>query len=335
MHPISRIILIVVSLSMIGAFFLPLWDIFLDAPQYPEGLQMQIWLDHLSGDTKTINGLNHYIGMKLIYEENFPEFKWMPTAIGVLIGLGLITALLKRKLFLLIFYILFLGVGVVGVYDFYNWEYDYGHNLNPHAAIKIPGMNYQPPLFGTKQLLNFTATSLPAEGGKIVMIAGTIVFLLVAFEYLFRKKKKPALVMASIFFLASFSLTSCSTKPEAIQYGEEACSFCKMGISDVKFGAEIITTKGKIYKFDALECMLNYTKLSGDEVKAKYVIDASAQGKLIEAKNAFYMYSQEMKSPMGTNISAFENKAKLIEAIAKYGGKELSWQDLPERIGKK
>ena len=91
---------------MIAAFFLPLWDIFLDAPQYPEGLQMQIWLDHLSGDTKTINGLNHYIGMKLIYEKNFPEFKWMPTAIGILIGLGLLTALLKRKLFLLIFYIL-------------------------------------------------------------------------------------------------------------------------------------------------------------------------------------------------------------------------------------
>src|SRR5690349_4418709 len=62
----SRIVLTVLSLSMILAFFFPLWDIALDAPQYPEGLSIQIWLNQISGDLSTINALNHYIGMKHI-----------------------------------------------------------------------------------------------------------------------------------------------------------------------------------------------------------------------------------------------------------------------------
>jgi copper chaperone NosL len=64
MKKISRIIIIVSSLAMITAFFTPIWDISLEAPQYPEGLGMKIWIDKITGDLNTINGLNHYIGMK-------------------------------------------------------------------------------------------------------------------------------------------------------------------------------------------------------------------------------------------------------------------------------
>ena len=60
---------------------------------------------------------------------------------------------------------------IVVLYDYYIWGYDYGHNLNPHAAIKVPGMSYQPPLIGSKKLLNFTSTSWPAAGGIVIGIS--------------------------------------------------------------------------------------------------------------------------------------------------------------------
>ena len=77
--------------------------------------------------------------------------------------------------------------GAWGIYDFWNWEYQYGHNLNPHAAIKIPGMAYQPPLIGWKQLLNFLAGSVPDTGGWLVIGSAVIIVLVLLFEQ-FRKK---------------------------------------------------------------------------------------------------------------------------------------------------
>jgi copper chaperone NosL len=65
----------------------------------------------------------------------------------------------------------FIILGAVGLYDFYMWEYDYGHNLNPQAAIKVPGMAYQPPLIGSKMLLNFNAISMPYISFYILIIA--------------------------------------------------------------------------------------------------------------------------------------------------------------------
>lgn len=190
MKKLSVITLLLACLLMVPALFLPLWDIFLDAPQYPEGLHMEIWLSKLGGDVSTISGLNHYIGMKEISEEMFPEFSFMrQLVIGVIVS-GVLVALLKKRPVYFIWFVLFLGIAAVGIYDFWQWEYDYGHNLSPTAAIKIPGMTYQPPLIGCKQLLNFNACSFPATGGLLIMSAGTLCFLVFLYEILYNKSGK-------------------------------------------------------------------------------------------------------------------------------------------------
>ncbi|HNT50215.1 MAG TPA: hypothetical protein PKK67_06490, partial [Cyclobacteriaceae bacterium] len=161
LKPVSRLIIALASLLMISAYFVPLWQILMWAPQYPEGLEMDIWINNITGDVKVISALNHYIGMKHIEVEMFPEFGYMIYIVGFLIGFGLLTALLNRRLMLWLFSILLVATAVAALVDFWLWGYDYGHNLDPTAAINIPGMSYQPPLIGTKQLLNFTAFSGP------------------------------------------------------------------------------------------------------------------------------------------------------------------------------
>jgi copper chaperone NosL len=190
MKKLTRILIIVASLAMITAYFTPIWEIDLDAPQYPEGLGFEIWINKMTGDLKTVNGLNHYIGMKTIEPDSIKELKIMPYFLGFIIVFGIVTALAKSKKLLVILVIIFIIFGIAGALDFYLWEYDYGHNLNPEAAIKIPGMTYQPPLIGSKQLLNFTAYSYPSTGGIIIIVSAIISVVLMFFEIRKPKVKK-------------------------------------------------------------------------------------------------------------------------------------------------
>lgn len=169
----SRILVVIGALLYSGAFFFPIWKISLEAPQYPEGIGMYIWINRISGekpnDLENINTLNHYIGMKPIVPEAIPELKIMPWIVAGLVLLGLIAGIVGRKRLVMLWIVLTLIAAAVGIYDFWRWEYDYGHNLNPDAPLKIPGMTYQPPLIGSKQLLNINATSLPYIGTFFIL----------------------------------------------------------------------------------------------------------------------------------------------------------------------
>jgi copper chaperone NosL len=186
----SKIIVIFASLILILSFFFPLWYIDLEAPQYPEGIGLEIWLNKINGqkpnDLANINGLNHYIGMKEIVPDAIPELKIMPFIIIFLIVFGLTSGISGKQSLVYFWIILFIVTAAIGMYDFYLWGYDYGHNLNPHAAIKIPGMAYQPPLIGSKMLLNFNAISMPHIGSWILVLA--VVLAAVAL-YLDKKNK--------------------------------------------------------------------------------------------------------------------------------------------------
>jgi copper chaperone NosL len=175
------------SLALIATFFLPIWRIDLWAPQYPEGLSMKIWLSKLTGDVDIINGLNHYIGMAHIKEEMFPEFKFLNYCVGFIIVAGLVTAFSKSKKVLMGFLAILILSGVIALYDFWLWGYEYGHNLSNDAAIKVPGMAYQPPLIGYKQLLNFGAYSVPDSGGWIVVGLGIITIGVLFYELKYNK----------------------------------------------------------------------------------------------------------------------------------------------------
>ncbi len=181
MNSTSKKILLISALLLIGVFFFPLWNINLEAPQYPEGLGLRIWVNQITGlkenDLQNINGLNHYIGMKSINPDDIPELKIMPFAIGFMTAFGLFNAFKGNRKFVYIWIILFLLLGAIGLYDFYMWEYNYGHNLDPNAPIKVPGMTYQPPLIGSKQLLNINAVSLPAISSFIILFSVALAFL--------------------------------------------------------------------------------------------------------------------------------------------------------------
>jgi copper chaperone NosL len=189
LKPISRVLVALAALLMISAYFVPLWQILMWAPQYPEGLEMDIWINNITGDVKIISGLNHYIGMKHIEVEMFPEFTYMIYIVGFLIGFGVLAAIINRRIMLWSFFGLLVATGVAALVDFWLWGYDYGHNLNPTAAIIVPGMSYQPPLIGTKQLLNFTAFSGPDIGGWIFVVSAVLVIGTLVFEVYKTKKQ--------------------------------------------------------------------------------------------------------------------------------------------------
>ena len=179
------IFMLVAASALLGMFLFPLWKITLLAPQYPHGIAMFIWVTDIKGSDpatlQNINILNHYIGMKPIEPDSIPELQYMKYIIIAISGLGLILAFLNKWQLNLVWLILLVGAGALAIYDFYLWEYDYGHNLNPNAAIKIEGMEYQPPLIGKKQLLNFTAFSYPRLGTLFMtlsMVAGGLAVFL-------------------------------------------------------------------------------------------------------------------------------------------------------------
>jgi copper chaperone NosL len=183
----SRIVVALAALLLLLLYVTPLWRIELHAPQYPEGLGLRIWVDQIAGanpnDLNSINGLNHYIGMHAIEPDDFPELRLMPWLLGGLIAGGLLVALIGRRGPLYAWLQLIALGAVAGLVDFYRWGYAYGHELDEHAAIKVPGMSYQPPLIGSKQLLNFEASSWPDLGAWIAALTLAIGLTVAVLEY--------------------------------------------------------------------------------------------------------------------------------------------------------
>ncbi len=135
-------------------------------------------------------------------------------------------------------------------------------------------------------------------------------------------------VCVSLIFYCFF-FVSCQKAPEPISYGNDACDNCKMTISDPKFGAELITNKGKIYKFDSIECLSAfYSSMKEEEIHSGWATGYLTPEKFISTNNAFFLVSEKLKSPMGLNISAFADQTSLDKIKAEYGGKVLSWKDV-------
>ena len=176
MPKLARTLTFMAALFLAATLALPIWRISLIAPQYPEGLGMQIRLNTVEGvkqqDLANINELNHYIGMKVIDPTAMPELHYMPWIVGALVAAGLLVALIGRRGPLYGWVAALAAGGAAGLGDFWRWTYDFGHHLDTeHAIIRVPGMVYQPPLIGVKQILNFRAASWPAPGGVLLAVA--------------------------------------------------------------------------------------------------------------------------------------------------------------------
>lgn len=136
------------------------------------------------------------------------------------------------------------------------------------------------------------------------------------------------------FLLPIFIATACiacSVEPQALEFGKDACHTCKMTLTDNKFGGEIVTKKGKVYKFDDSNCMINFLNsgyLEGEELAFTLLVDYSQPGKLIAVERAFYLKSDEIRSPMNSGIAAFESEASMNEHKRNWNAIYLGWGEL-------
>jgi copper chaperone NosL len=165
--PWARGVLILLVIPLALAFVSPLWRISLGAPQYPKGLYLDIYAYKIEGGNggqhlKEINNLNHYIGMRSIDRAELSDLDWMPFAMGALGLLALRCAAVGkvRSLVDLTVVTSYVGLFAMGRFAYKLWVF--GHTLDPGAPLRLPP--FTPPLFGTKQIANFSSTSLPQLG---------------------------------------------------------------------------------------------------------------------------------------------------------------------------
>lgn len=308
MNRLSRTLTAGAAILLLALYALPVWKVELTAPQYPEGLGMYIAIADISGqgefDLQKINNLNHYIGMRPIDAATIPELRYLPWILAALIAFGLVTAAIGSRRLLHAWLVALVFAGAAGLADFYRWGYEYGHNLDDTAIIKVPGMAYQPPVIGRKQLLNFTAESWPASGG---LVAGVAFLLAVGAAFTSRRQPRGRAAVAMVAVAA----TACAvSEPHPFAYdGSETCGYCHMVITDRRFGAEMITVAGKAHKFDSIECLASYLAQESAQgrVRSVWVTDYSRPGTLIVAESAvFIQESDGPGSPMGMGLRAYD-----------------------------
>ncbi len=136
-------------------------------------------------------------------------------------------------------------------------------------------------------------------------------------------------LLITVVIGALFILNSCNTAPKKIDYGNDGCHYCKMTIVDQIYGAELITSKGKTYKFDALECLINFTKdNSAIQNSNLYTNYYEAPTEFISVEEATFLISKNLPSPMGANLTAFKNKSNASAIQQEKDGKLYNWAEL-------
>jgi copper chaperone NosL len=189
----TRLMVLVAAALLLATYFLPLWNLTMFAPQYPDGLRLDIYSYTLVGgnngqDITEINVLNHYIGMRDLVNEEFTEFQWMPFVIGAL-GLLMLRAVVHATVAALVdVTMLFVYFGAFSLWSFGYKLYRYGHDLSPTAAVQVPP--FMPPMFGGQQIANFEVYSYPRAASYAM--AGTIVLLLAALAWTWWQARRAA-----------------------------------------------------------------------------------------------------------------------------------------------
>jgi copper chaperone NosL len=170
---VERVGLVISALLIVIGDYFPLWGMTLVAPQYPEGLRVKIFANQITGNLDIINTLNHYVGMRDLDGMSFPELKYMTWVLVILAVFFLLSALIGRFWSIITTMGISIVIGLVGVYDLYSKLYDYGHNLDPHAPIKLSS-GFTPPVLGENQLANFHTFSYFLTGSYLIILSGLI-----------------------------------------------------------------------------------------------------------------------------------------------------------------
>ncbi|MDP4127785.1 MAG: hypothetical protein Q8912_12695 [Bacillota bacterium] len=169
----KRILPLAAGISFALAMTLKLWGMILVSNFYYQGLHLDIYASKVTGDLDELNILNHYIGMMNI-NSSLPEFKWIPYVFGIILVLCLMMAILPSiKVLISGTLLVLIGLGIMGG-DFYYRLYQYGHNFDPTAAIKVPG--FTPKIIGHYQLANFDVTTNLGLGGYMIILGVILLF---------------------------------------------------------------------------------------------------------------------------------------------------------------
>lgn len=129
------------------------------------------------------------------------------------------------------------------------------------------------------------------------------------------------------------SISSCNIGPKPINYGSDECHFCSMTIVDKQHAAQFVTKKGKVFKFDAAECMMNHLHEIDETTVSMFLVnDYNAPGELIDATKATYLISKNIPSPMGEYLTAFEIKETAEKSQTDNEGELFTWEELSNRF---
>ncbi len=130
-------------------------------------------------------------------------------------------------------------------------------------------------------------------------------------------------------------LASCATEPQPLTAGKDACNFCQMPVADTRFGAEIITGKGKLYKFDDVGCMNNFRKNSlnsTEKITHMYAVIYTDSQKLLEVNQAIFLKSPALHTPMNSGVAAFESQDIATSFLQNFPGEILTWDQLQQKL---
>jgi hypothetical protein len=190
-----RICLVVAALLLGSIYLLPLWNLTMFAPQYPDGLRLDIYAFKLEGgnggqDVKEINLLNHYIGMRELTQSDFTEFKWMPFVIGVLALVFLRAAVMGRMAHLVDAFVIYMYFAAFSLGSFAYKLYRYGHDLAPSAAVRVKG--FTPPIFGHRHIANFDVYSYPKPATYMLTLAAAALMIALVFGWRGRNARTEA-----------------------------------------------------------------------------------------------------------------------------------------------
>lgn len=182
----SRLIIVLSSLALLISFVVPMWHIKMYATQFPEGLELRIYPQRLTGgnegrDVAEINTLNHYIGMRPIQQQDFAEMRWIPFALGVFVLLALRTAVFGKVGNAVDLLVLFSYFGLFSLGAFYYRLHDYGHHLDPEAPITLAP--FTPPMIGHNRLANFDVYSYPGAGSVLFTLFGAALVVVVVLDW--------------------------------------------------------------------------------------------------------------------------------------------------------
>jgi copper chaperone NosL len=344
-----RLLMALAGLLLLPVFVLPLWSIRIVAPQYGDGLGMFIGLrdiwGHTQHDIQNINILNHYIGMKPIVPAEVGVLQIMPWVLAFLIITALLVALLNRRWLIGAWLVAFTVLGAAGMYEFYSWNYDYGHNLSPDAPIKVPGMTYVPPIIGTKTLLTIKASSYPSWGTlfMVLALAAAVTALVLRIrgrtvdrETARAPARRPLSAAAAV--MALVAVTACGqaagddrsvridAAPEFAAGG--TCAYCGGEIPAERFGAEVTTRAGEVYRFMSVECLAGFVAagtIESADVRSMRVVDYNDGRRLIDAESALYVRSDQRRSPNGLNLLASDSEKVAHNLHFFFGGERLTW----------